>query len=75
MNHTTNTQRTRSTYGTVVLIGTVLGLLVLSAGQVGCSTIAGGMSGAVHGLADDLDGLTDKLAKDKQQRQEARGNY
>ncbi len=48
----------------------ILAVLFLSAvGQTGCSTVAGMASGAVHGLADDMDSLTDKLAKDKQDRQ------
>ena len=72
MNNNTRTTTHRRPYASVALIGTLLGLLVLSAGQVGCSTVAGGFSGAVHGLADDLDGLTDKLAKDKRDREDSR---
>lgn len=61
------------TYSLAAWAAIMAGMFVLAAGQVGCSTIAGGLTGAVHGLADDLDGLTDKLAKDKRDREDIRG--
>jgi len=53
------------------VIGMFLGatLFVLLANTGGCSTVAGGVSGAVHGLADDLDSLTDNMARDKKNRE------
>ena len=64
------TQRTKSNMKSFV-VGMFIGatVFVLAANMGGCSTLAGGLSGAVHGLADDLDGLTDKMSKDKQDRE------
>lgn len=63
-------QRTR-TNTRMFLIGIMLGLTCIYTltTLAGCSTIAGGVSGVVHGLADDMDSLTDKMSKDKQDRQ------
>ena len=79
MNHkriTSNHARPRLAYGIAAWAAIMAGGFALAAGQTGCSTIAGGFSGAIHGLADDMDGLTDKLARDKQGRVELqRGRY
>lgn len=69
---TQTTGRPRIAYALATWCAIMAGAFALAAGQTGCSTIAGGFTGAVHGLADDLDGLTDKMSKDKAQRESNR---
>lgn len=63
-----NIKQNYHVYGLVVWFAAMALFLALTAGQVGCSMVMQGASGAIHGLGDDLDSMTDSMTANKKKR-------
>ena len=61
-NQPTPTHRTRTVISSCIIIGTLMGLLVLASGQVGCSTV----SGFAQDLGSASDGIRDAMISQKE---------